>query len=389
MSRPVLVHALYTVVIAAFLTSCAGSPPAGSPAAPQDAGTFVVTLGNDTISAESFTRTGHRVEGIIVRRVPRTTVMRYVMTLAPSGLAARLEYNTRLPDGSMLPNGAGAVVVSFTPDSAITQIFRDSVVTRRVAATDAFPEMDGGIVFFSLPIAALRLTYRDSARFTMYTPGATEPSDAPVARRAGTNRWWVYSFGSPFEFVTDSVGRILSGDGSRSTFRFQTRRLPPMDLSPMAAAFFQRERATGPIVALSPRDSVITTIGAARIAVDYSRPSARGRRIWGPNGVLGDTLWRTGANAPTQFTTSTPVTVGGRQLPAGTYSLMTLAVPGRYHLLFRQRDAEVLRVPLTAGPLNPAVERFTIVVEPTTDRAGMLRLQWDTQELFVPFTASP
>jgi hypothetical protein len=389
MSRSSAVRALLVTLATAILASCASSPPAAVPAATQDAGTFVVTLGTDTVSAETFSRTGNRVEGTIVRRVPRTAVMRYVMTLAPNGLASRLEYNTRLPDGGMIPNGARSVTVTFTADSAVTEVLRDSVVTRRVAARNAFPEMDGGIYFFSLPIAALRQANRDSARFDMYPAGATQPGEAPVARRAASNRWWVYSFGNPFEFVTDDAGRILSGDGSRSTFRFQTRRLPPMDLAPMAMAFLQRERASGPIVALSPRDSAIATIGGARISVSYGRPAARGRRIWGATGVLGDTLWRTGANQSTQFSTSAAVTIGGQLLQAGQYMLMTLAVPGRYQLIFYSRDVEVLRVPLTARPLTPAVERFTILVEPTTDRGGMLRLQWDTQELFVPFSAAP
>lgn len=68
---------------------------------------------------------------------------------------------------------------------------------------------------------------------------------------------------------------------------------------------------------------------------------------------------------------------------------MTLAIPGRYQLIFYQNNAEIVRVPLEAKPLDfdPPVERFTILVESTGDRTGTLRLRWDRLELSVPFTA--
>ncbi|MNC93787.1 hypothetical protein D3C83_104960 [compost metagenome] len=62
----------------------------------------------------------------------------------------------------------------------------------------------------------------------------------------------------------------------------------------------------------------------------------------------------------------------------------TLAVPGRYHLILSQGETEVVRVPLSSRPLDPPVEQFTMVIEQTTDRAGVLRLRWDTLELSVP-----
>lgn len=65
---------------------------------------------------------------------------------------------------------------------------------------------------------------------------------------------------------------------------------------------------------------------------------------------------------------------------------MTLAVPGRYHLIFYNAGREFLRVPLQATQLSPPIERFTIVIEPTGDRAAVIRLRWDTLQLSVPFT---
>lgn len=378
---------MVVLAVIPYASSCRSvSTRAPGAASLVDSGAFVVRLGNDTLSAESYRRTADRIEGVVVRRVPRTTVLRYVITLAPSGLARRLEYHARIPNGGMLPGGARTVVVTFTPDSAITEIFRDSVVTRRVAAQNAYPELDGAVSIYALPIAALKNTSRDSARFVSYVPGAPRGEPSPVALKA-VGRYWVYSEGNPIEVTTEADGRVLHVDGSRTTVKIQGSRQATLDVAALVGAFAERERLMGPTTALSPRDSVEAAISGARISVAYGRPAARGRRIFGPNGVLGDTLWRTGANQETKFRTDAELSIAGRTLPAGTYSLMTLAVPGRYQLIFYQGTQEV-RVPLEAAQLSPALERFTIVIEPTGDRAGMIRLRWDTLELCVPFTVA-
>lgn len=60
---------------------CRTSPSSAPVPVASDSGTYVLRLGNDTVAAESYTRAGDRIAGIVVRRVPRTTVLRYVVTL--------------------------------------------------------------------------------------------------------------------------------------------------------------------------------------------------------------------------------------------------------------------------------------------------------------------
>ena len=342
---------------------------------PQTGG-FVVTLGRDTISAESYTRTGSRIEGMVARRSPRTTIVRYVLTLAPNGTAQHLAYNTRNADGSMPPNAAQWVTVDFTRDSAVTRFSRnDTLRTVSVRVDNPFPEISGAVSLYAPGIAALNAMMRDSADLHAYVGTAPAGEPMPIAKRA-PGRYWVYSFGSPIEVTTDESGNVLNVDASRTTVRTMARRQPAVDVVAIANAWAARERATGAMGALSPNDSVLTTLGAARIRIEYGRPAARGRVIWGPNGVLGDTLWRTGANSSTKFIISAPVTLGGQSIPAGNYVLTTLAIPGRYQLIVSQEGREVARVPLTAAPLSPSVERFTIAVE-----GGQLKLMWDNQVL--------
>ena len=350
-------------------------------------GGFVVTLGNDTMSAESYTRVGNRIEGAVMRRVPRTVVVRYTMTLSATGLPSRLDYTTRLADGAMLPGGARSVAVTFTGDSALTEIVRDSVITTRVAASNAYPDLDGSVLMYGLPIAALREMSRDSARFVAYLPGAPSGDRTPVVRR-DPNTYWLYSDVNPIALETDDDGLLLAVDATRTTFRVRSRRQAPVDVAALATDFARREAIAGPVTALSPRDTVQAMIGGVQFWVDYSRPAARGRRIFGLDGVLGDTLWRTGANRSTQFRADAAISFAGQTLPAGTYALMTLAVPGRYQLIFYEGAIERLRVPLEATALAPPVERFTIAIDAAGERSGIIRLRWDTMELSAPFNLS-
>lgn len=73
----------------------------------------------------------------------------------------------------------------------------------------------------------------------------------------------------------------------------------------------------------SPFDSVEASAGDVRLKLCYSRPSARGRVVFG-NLVPFDTLWRTGANEATVLHTSGPVSIAGVDVSGGEYSIYTV-----------------------------------------------------------------
>jgi hypothetical protein len=380
--------AIALVASAAPLTLASGQ-------AATDSGGFVVMLGNDTLSAESFRVVpspeecaSERVEGMVMRRSPRVTIVRYTIDRFSNWRACRVRLITRLPDGGMPPNAADSIVVSYEGDDAVTQIHRGTVATqRRVTLSYPFPEIDGAVSLYAIPAKVMTEMDADSVLFHAYTAGAPGGAAMPAVRRSPT-RFHLYSFGSPIELTTDGAGRLLDVDASRTTFRIRATRQTYVDVPALARHFAERERVTGPLTALSPRNSDSARVGAANVRVEYGSPAARGRAIWGPNGVLGDTLWRTGANASTQLRTDAPLDFAGRVLPAGQYAVTTLAIPGRYQLIFGAAGAEVLRVPLESAALAPAQERFTFSIESTGERSGFLRLRWDALELTAPFTVS-
>ena len=125
-------------------------------------------------------------------------------------------------------------------------------------------------------------------------------------RRSGTT-------GSPASAKRRSTRAIASLDysGARTTYKVDVTRISE---PPNVQAHRRAVRRAGDEErrrrAVERRDTARATIGAATFAVDYGRPLARGRELLGD--VLPyDYVWRTGANAATQFTTSAPITLAG------------------------------------------------------------------------------
>src|SRR6186997_2361302 len=80
------------------------------------------------------------------------------------------------------------------------------------------------------------------------------------------------------------------------------------------------------IPAASPAGSVSSVVGLTDVKIDYSRPRAKGRKIFGTDAnvvVPFGKIWRTGANAGTKITFSDDVKVEGISVPKGEYLLLT------------------------------------------------------------------
>ena len=395
--------ALKRLALLAFTVGAAGCRTSSAPV-PASAKTnaYVLRLGKDTLAVDQATRLGDRIEGTMVTHLPRTQVTRYTVVLNPStGLAHSLEYSVRLPDGGMLPAGnqpgsLRKVTITFDGDSAVRRDQRDSVITTRAAVRNGVPFITYAIAFFQLPIGALRASKADSATYAIYQAGRQTTPLSVVRKVGGGNRYVVSIGGFPWDVVTDNRGVVQSVDGARTTQHYATTRQGSVDGPALAAMWVQRERDARVPAVLSIRDTARANIGTAELWVDYGRPALRGRKVFGSTGVLNDTIWRTGANAATQFRTNVPVTLAGVPVPAGTYTLWTVAVPGRYQLIVNKQTGQwgtvydpkqdLVRVPLQTRSLSQPVEQFTIAIETIAPTGVMLRLRWDTTELSVPIT---
>lgn len=144
----------------------------------------------------------------------------------------------------------------------------------------------------------------------------------------------------------------------------------------------------------SPRDSVELIISGKRLLVEYSRPSVRGRKII--NGVVPyGIVWRTGANAATSLVTQTDLVLAGVKIPHGAYTLYTLPSAKQWKLIINKQTGQwgtvynekldLVRIPLQKKSLKQPVEKFTITLEPTTDKTGVIKLTWEKTQLSIDF----
>ena len=366
-------------------------------------GAFVTTLGTDTVAIERFTRTATRLEGEIVRRTPSLVHSRYVVSVV-DGRPANIRVIDRAGDGGLLPNHARSFGLTMRRDSVLGELQVDTLVVQRRAGPDAVPWLQYSWALAELNFAALRQAGSDSTgvmHAIATEDGIRQPRRVSMWVRQGSGFQWNLLGAGPTVFSFDDRHRVTRVDATQTTTRFVAERLnDEPDVAAIARAYAAEEASGKRFGSLNTdRDTVRATIAGARIVVDYGRPKLRGRRVF-VNGVLGDTLWRTGANAATQIATDTDLVIDGKPVPAGKYTLWTLVSRDNatYTLIVNSQtgqwgvpqfnyrsERDLLRVPLNRRTLPDAVDQFTIAVEPTA-RGGLLKLAWDTTELSVPFS---
>lgn len=106
------------------------------------------------------------------------------------------------------------------------------------------------------------------------------------------------------------------------------------------------------------------------IKVDYSSPRAKGRKIYGGLVPYGE-VWRTGANDATSFVTDADVTIGGKDVPAGKYTMFTVPNADNWKLIINKKTGEwgipykyesdeLTRADMSVSKTAAPVENFTI-----------------------------
>jgi hypothetical protein len=216
-----------------------------------------------------------------------------------------------------------------------------------------------------------------------------------AANKAELHHDWLAGYG---DATFDSLHHMLTYSGARSTYLVEVRRLTTMpDVEAIGQQFAALETAAGGMKQLSVRDTARATIGAASISVDYGRPLARGRVLLG-NVVPFNEVWRTGANAATQFTTSAPITLAGMPLAPGTYTLWTVPRDnGHADLIVNKQSGQWgteydskldlgkkgLLVDTTTSP----VEKFTVSIVPAGAKRGALVMEWGPFRWKAPIVA--
>ncbi len=147
----------------------------------------------------------------------------------------------------------------------------------------------------------------------------------------------------------------------------------------------------------SPAASTSCDLGGGKtIKTDYSSPRMKGRKIFGDLVPFGK-VWRTGANEATTFVPSSDVSVGGKQVPAGSYTIFTVPNADKWTLIINKKTGEwgipykyesdeLARVDMKVSKLPSPVENFTISYEKSGNGCTM-NVDWESTRASVDISA--
>lgn len=363
---------------------------------------YIARLGVDTISVERVTRTGNTLVSDEVDRFPRVRQRHTEIQLGPDGGIRHLVMDITTP--SEPANERRRHVVAAVYGDTVHLTKQDSTGTLRYA----FATGRGAITMAHLPQMYSLIDLYFAAALRRADSTKLAPGDSVRVRQFYIDRefdrfplhegfvrplpghkaelWhdWLSGVG---EATFDSAYHMLTYSGARSTYKVEVRRLATQpDVEAIGARFAAREDSSG-VAQLSVRDMARGAIGRDSITIDYGRPRVRGRVLIG-NVIPIDRVWRTGANAATQLTTSTAITLAGLRLPKGTYTLWTIPRENGAELIVNKQigqwgteyhpSLDLGRAALDTRTTTTPVELFTISIAPVDARHGVLVLEWGT-----------
>ena len=140
----------------------------------------------------------------------------------------------------------------------------------------------------------------------------------------------------------------------------------------------------------SPRANVSQNIGLVNISVDYSRPSKKGRTIFG-NLVPYNKIWRTGANQATTFSVSDDIKINNQLVPKGEYHIYSVPRGTRLDLIIYNKTDNwgslkefdenliVARVVSEFIELPFSVETFEISFDNISNNGSTINIIWDNK----------
>ena len=148
----------------------------------------------------------------------------------------------------------------------------------------------------------------------------------------------------------------------------------------------------------SPSSTLEQMVGLTKVTVTYSRPSMRGRTVFGDL-VPFDKVWRTGANEATILSTSKEITFGREKLDPGEYTLWTIPNEDSWTVIVnseigqwgvnmegkanRNPEKDVFSVETGVIKSDKVFEQFTMAFEEIHDELELV-LVWDQTMIIVP-----
>jgi hypothetical protein len=144
----------------------------------------------------------------------------------------------------------------------------------------------------------------------------------------------------------------------------------------------------------SPLQTIKQEVGLGTLELSYSRPSLKGRKMFGDMEKYG-LVWRTGANQATVLTVTEEISIGGTKLPAGKYGLLSIPDPKEWTFIISKQldvtsasaykqDQDVVRVKVKTEKAPMKVETLTMQFGNLKNNGCDLMLMWEDVSLKLP-----
>lgn len=144
----------------------------------------------------------------------------------------------------------------------------------------------------------------------------------------------------------------------------------------------------------SPLQTLKQEVGLGNIEIIYSRPGAKGRKVFGDLVPYGQ-LWRTGANEATRITFSEPVEIGGKKIDSGSYVLYCIPNVDVWEIILNKglqnwgtesysENKDVVRFKIVPLKNKISVETFTIQLNEIKPESCTIELLWEKKIIRIP-----
>ncbi len=156
---------------------------------------------------------------------------------------------------------------------------------------------------------------------------------------------------------------------------------PKVDASPLDVVYY-------PLNTTKSKDPVEPVV-----RVLYSRPQKKGREIFGVLEQF-DKVWRLGANENTEIQFFKSVTIAGKKIKAGRYSVFAIPNQDKWTIIINKQNdkwgafsyneqKDVLRTDVVTNKTEKTVETFSITFIDSPDGANLV-MAWDNTQVFLP-----
>lgn len=358
---------------------------------------LITKLGEDTLAIERFQISENEMKADVILRSPITSLKSYTLTWNEATNIQSMNVTDHTLKRSFKEEGQTIQKIINKGDS-LEVIY----ITNKGDRVSQLPNRENLIPFIDMvhwpyEIAFKRAHLSPNDSIDQYMITGRRNSNFIIHRLDDIS----YSLRHPsrgvMQVTTSYEGELMSLDAKATTRKVKVERAFDLEFDKLANSLTQRDISGSTFGSLSPAVINKYHFADTYFQVSYGSPAKRGREIFGGIVSYGE-RWRTGANRATHFKSSSDLTIQGKNLPAGEYTLFTIPEKDGGTLIINQQIGQngrsydefqdIMRVEMSRSDYNYEIESFTITID-ETDSGGRLGLKWDQTIYYIDFSINP